>query len=188
MRDGADSALQGQCGGGGPVCVQRLCEAEVQLRVAHELLSFARIVAPEEFRINENSAVTIPPQSTATNAGLAELAGLEAQGASYSAFDALWQHRLNSGGGSCLPAELPAPDGGTLDGQVYAANILAEAYLLATGEAHETMGEFTTAVADAYFSDEALTPTARPLAPTARPLTPRPPPPRVGTQGAPILR
>lgn len=120
--------LAGMCGASTPTseCNRLLCEAEAELCVAHELMNYARTVAPVALSLSISVGSTsidhrLPPQSPATNAGLAERAMVAAQSASLLAASALFQHR----GPACdLPATIPVADDETQRGTVYAATLM----------------------------------------------------------------
>ncbi len=87
-----------------------------------------------------------------------------AQSASLLAASALFQHR----GPACdLPATIPVADDETQRGTVYAATLMVEGYHLAMDEARVALRDFTTAVADQQFSDQAQIADATRLAHTA---------------------
>lgn len=148
-----------------PACQRSLCDAEREMCVAHQLMNYARSVAPTEIALASQNfdRSFVPPQSPATNAGFAERAILAAETASFVAANALAGHR-----GTCdLPATIPVGDEGMQTGSAYAATLLVEAYHLATDEGPRALREFTTAVADQQFSDEAQIRDATSLAHTA---------------------
>lgn len=147
------------CTLGGGTCLAQVCEAHVEMCMAHLYLELSRAVTPVELRDELNNVLRVPPQRTETNAGFDEQAIAAATNAvTISGENLRRASNGNYGGGICtaqgLTGSILDEDGNVAETPTEAlASLVVEGTLLARRAGSQALQD-NIAVADADLASE----------------------------------